>query len=160
MEYPILLERFKACHFLGANKEKIPPVIMRSFYFHGKNEKYYRWKPLWSKLNPFNHRPLFVTERLPVHDLDVKQYAEQLGLVTTTRNSQVRIYHRDQKGKTMTFQVNNRANMFVLPRVTSNASVWENTSVLLNTLKRLREEMKIQSAKTHWCCFSWAKITG
>ena len=95
----------------------------------------------------------------------MKQYAEELGLVTTTRNSPVRIYHRDEKRKTMTFPVNNRTSvdawaskalkkpnaksttkhLFVTPE--NPPSVTSNTSVLVNTLKRLREQTEDAKAQ-------------
>ncbi len=63
MEYPIRLEQFKACHFLGSSqKNKTPPVIVKFLYFHDKNEIYYRRQMLGSKLNPFNYLFLFPSD--------------------------------------------------------------------------------------------------
>ena len=75
-------------------------------YFHDKNEIYSRHALLSNRLNRVNREPIFINERVPKHDVELKRHAESLGLVTTTRNCQVRIFHRAENGNVKTFPVN------------------------------------------------------
>ena len=54
------------------------------------NDFMYLRRPMLAyKKNPLKQGPIFVSERLPKHDLEVKRYATEKGLITTTRNCQV-----------------------------------------------------------------------
>ena len=112
MGYKIQPGAFKACHVLGRGHGNKPPaVIIKFLYFHDKNEVYLRRPMLASKKNPLNYGPIFVSERLPKHDLEVKRYATEKGLITTTRNCQVRVFYKDENGARISFPVNNKSSV-------------------------------------------------
>ena len=58
-----------------------------------------------NRLNQVNRESIFIIERLPKQDVELKRHAESLGLVTTTRNCQVGIFHRAESGNVKTFPV-------------------------------------------------------
>ena len=112
MGYKIQPGAFKACHVLGKGHGNKPPaVIIKFLYFHDKNEVYLRRPMLASKKNPLNKGPIFVSERLPKHDLEVKRYATEKGLITATRNCQVRVFYKDENGARISFPVNNKSSV-------------------------------------------------
>ena len=57
-----------------------------------KNEVYVRNTLLAGSTNFLNRRPIFIEERLPKVDRDIHKEASELDLVTTTRNSDVRVF--------------------------------------------------------------------
>ena len=74
--------------------------------------------------------------RLPKHDLEVKRYATEKGLITTTRNCQVRIFYKDENGARISFPVNNK----------SSVDYWAETAmkkVQQNTTSRATENNSI-----------------
>ena len=86
-------EDFKACHPLGKPKGIYPaPIIIKFVYFKMKNEVYFRRTLLADSINYFNRKPIFIKERLPKFDRDIQNEASNLNLVTTTRNSEVRVF--------------------------------------------------------------------
>ena len=89
---------FKACHFLGKFEagKKQPPVIVKFIYFGEKSEIYGRKSWLAGKKNPINGRSIFLRERLPVHQKQIKEKAEEFGLVTTTLNCEVKVFENSQ----------------------------------------------------------------
>ena len=112
LDYECTPDLFKACHPLGNfNTAKKKTVIVKFLYFHDKNEIYSRRALLSNRLNRLNREPIFINERLPKHDVELKRHAESLGLVTTTRNCQVRIFHRAENGNVKTFPVNTVAGV-------------------------------------------------
>ena len=66
---------------------------------------------LASKKNPLNKGPIFVSEHLPKHDFEVKRYATEKSLITTTRNCQVRVFYKDENGARISFPVNNKSSV-------------------------------------------------
>ena len=48
--------------------------------------------------NPENSRPIIIKERLPQKDRKLKQMAEKKGYITTTKNCQVKVFYKTQKG--------------------------------------------------------------
>ena len=100
----------KACHPLPRKlNQAIPPVIVKFVYFDQKNQIYFRRVQLGNRThyNPSNNRPVFIRERLSKHDLKLKMYAENnMNMVTTTFNSQVRVFIRTEGNKTTSKPVN------------------------------------------------------
>ena len=60
---------------------------------------------LANRPNKMNGKPIFVSERLPKHDSEVRKYAESLGLITTTRNPEVRVFRKEENNATQTYPV-------------------------------------------------------
>ena len=91
---------FKACHFLSPWKSnKYPPaVIIKFVYFAEKMEIFKRKAWLARNPNKFNNQPILIKERLSKTDNDIKNYADVKGLVTTTWNSQVRVFRYGPNG--------------------------------------------------------------
>ena len=91
---------FKACHFLSPWKSnKYPPaVIIKFVYFGDKMEVFKRKAWLARNPNKFNNKPILIKERLSKTDNDIKNYADGKGLVTTTWNSQVRVFRYGPNG--------------------------------------------------------------
>ena len=100
----------KACHPLPRKlNQTFPPVIVKFVYFDQKNQIYFRRVQLGNRThyNPSNNRPVFIRERLSKHDLKLKMYAENnMNMVTTTFNSQVRVFIRTEGNKTTSKPVN------------------------------------------------------
>ena len=87
---------FKACHPLGPWKElNYPPaIIVKYVYFGEKNEIYGRRSWLSQVKNPINGRPIFIKERLPKAQKEIKDYADEQGLITTTNNCDVKLFYK------------------------------------------------------------------
>ena len=48
--------------------------------------------------NPENSRPIIIKERLPQKDRELKQVAEIMGYITTTKNYQVKVFYKTHEG--------------------------------------------------------------
>ena len=131
-------EAFKACHPLGSfRRDSQKTVIVKFIYFHDKNEIFSRRALLAHKPNNFNNMPIYINERLPKHDAEIRRYAESLGIVTTTRNCQVRIFHRAEDGTSQSFPVNS----------VSGVDQWAETAVKRNSKNRNTKPVSLQSTK-------------
>ena len=91
---------FKACHPLGPWKSgKFAPAIIIKFIYFGEKSEIYKRKSWLSKcVNPTNKSPIYIKERLPKTDVAIKQHAESLNLITTTLNSQVKVFRKNCQG--------------------------------------------------------------
>ena len=90
---------FKACHVLGKGNGRYPPaVIVKFVYFEEKSEIYHRKSWLARKANPYNGSPIFIKERLPKVQKELKDHADELDLITTTNNCNVKVFTKNADG--------------------------------------------------------------
>ena len=101
-------QNFKACHVLGKWKDTNSPpgVIIKFLYYGEKNEIFGRKSWLAGIRNPLNGRPIFMKERLPPLQREIKKEADQLGLITTTMNCDVKVFKKSDDNKFMPIVVN------------------------------------------------------
>ena len=91
------LEDFEAWHPLGKPKGIYPaPIKIKIVFFKMKNEVYFRTTLLAGSTNFLNRRPTFIKERLIKFDRDFQTEASELNLVTTSRNSEFRVFVKSQ----------------------------------------------------------------
>ena len=109
----------KACHFLGKlmGVAKPPPVIVKFVYFHDKDAVYAARKMLKGQKNPVNGKSIFIYERLPKHDLEIKQLADSKDMIVSTHNCQVAVLTKGVDGSTRYYNVNTKAQV-------ENAEAW------------------------------------
>ena len=50
-----------------------------------------------NKKNPINGGSIFLRERLPVHQKQIKEKVEEFGLVTTTFNCEVKVFENSHR---------------------------------------------------------------
>jgi hypothetical protein len=100
-------QRFKACHFLGklTDLNNPPMVIVKFIYFADKDVVWRTKMHLKTYLNFNNNKPVFLMERLPAADLEVKRHAESQGLITSTYNCAVSVLYKTDKGGVVSEQV-------------------------------------------------------
>ena len=93
----------------------MPSVIVKFVYFHHKiviyNSRMVFSRP--NMLHPTNKNPKFLRERLEKNDLKVKIYAEKdiNNLVTTTFNSQVKVFVKNDNNKTVSKVVQSKKDV-------------------------------------------------
>ena len=146
---------FKACHYLSSPKfGRTPPAIIVKFvYFGEKQEIFGRKSWLAQKKNPRNNLPIFIKERLPKLQNELKMYAEQEGLITTTHNCNIKVFQTNAEGQFRSVIVNSKKaiddikekavkrkpkvmqSSLQTPRVKGNV----NEAMLRSALKRIRE---------------------
>ena len=87
---------FKACNVLPAKHGKNVPINIKFIYFADKDEIFNRRKQLagCKKLG----KALYVSERLSKSDVEIKQKCNELGLITTTKNSAVKVFFKNPGG--------------------------------------------------------------
>ena len=56
--------------------------------------------------NPINGRPSFIKERLPKAQKEIKDYADEQGLITTTNNCDVKLFYKKDDGRFRSVVVN------------------------------------------------------
>ena len=95
-QYSLEPTDFKACHVLPAKHGKNVPIIIKFIYFADKDEIFNRRKQLAVCKNL--GKALYVSERLSKSDLEIKQKCNELGLVTTTKNSAVKVFFKNPDG--------------------------------------------------------------
>lgn len=108
LNYDTHPQNFKACHVLGKWKDQSSPpgVIVKFLYYGEKNEIFGRKSWLAGKRNPSNGRPIFIKERLPPLQRAIKKEAEELGLITTTLNCDVKVFKKNHDDKFQPIVVN------------------------------------------------------
>ena len=100
---------FKACHELGRGKGIYPPaVIVKFIYFGDKNEIFLRKSWLARARNPKNGRPIFIKERLPNFQKELKEHAESMDIVTTTNNCNIKVFTKTTDGSFKSVTVNTK----------------------------------------------------
>ena len=99
---------FKACHPLGPwkNEKHAPAIIVKFVYFGEKNEIYGRKSWLSRSSNPLNGQAMYFKERLPPKQREIKNKAEEEGLITTTYNCQVKAFTRSFDGRHKSVKLN------------------------------------------------------
>ena len=109
----------KACHFLGKliGVAKPPPVIVKFVYFRDKDAVYAARTMLKGQRNHANNKSIFIYERLPKHDLEIKQFAESKDMIVSTQNCQVSVLTRGVDGASRYYNVNTKAQV-------ENADAW------------------------------------
>ena len=90
--YQITPDRIKACHPLKHCKNGITPIIVKFIYFDDKDFIFRRRKMLSDKLN--GGKKLVIHERLPVKDAENMNRCNEIGLISTTRNCQVKVFRK------------------------------------------------------------------
>ena len=110
LQYKTSPSNFKACHLLGTwkNINYPPAVIVKFLYFGEKSEIYNRKSWLANIRNPNNNKQIFLKERLPPADRLLKQYADDLGLVNTSQNCQVKMFKMENRGIYKSFPVSSK----------------------------------------------------
>ena len=110
LQYKTSPSNFKACHLLGTwkNINYPPAVIVKFLNFGEKSEIYNRKSWLANIRNPNNNKQIFLKERLPPADRLLKQYADDLGLVNTSQNCQVKMFKMDDRGIYKSFPVSSK----------------------------------------------------
>ena len=92
-------------HSQKLKKQSVPSVIVKFVYFHHKidiyNSRMVLSRP--NMLHSTNKNPIFLRERLAKTDLKVKIYAKKkdTNMVSTTFNSQVKVFVKNDKNKTV-----------------------------------------------------------
>ena len=105
LDYRLQIGDIKACHLLPKTvKQSVPSVIVKFVYFHHKidiyNSRMVLSRP--NMLHPTSKNPIFLRERRAKNDLKVKIYAEKdKNLVTTTFNSQLKVFVKNDNNKTV-----------------------------------------------------------
>ena len=69
---------------------------MKFIYLEENSEIYGRKSWLAGKKNPKNGGRVFLRERLPVHQKQIKEKADEIGLVTTTFDCDVEVFENSQ----------------------------------------------------------------
>ena len=62
------------------------PVRLKIVHFHKKDDFYNKWKLLKNCLNPLNRKNIWLNEPLLSVEAFLKQYADELNLITATKN--------------------------------------------------------------------------
>ena len=101
---------FKACHYLSSPKigRKPPAIIVKFVYFGEKQEVCGRKSWLAQKKNAKNGLPIFIKERLPKLQNELKTYAEQESLITTTQKCNVKVFQTNAEGQFRSVVVNSK----------------------------------------------------
>ena len=106
-------DRLKAYHILPrasmpANLKE--PVIVKFVYFYDKDAIYAASKKKSFKNNsktPLNGKNIYVNERLPSFEMDLKRAIDKLGYVTVTKNCAINVVCLDNDGNTKYVAINN-----------------------------------------------------
>ena len=72
------------------------PIVLKFVYSNDKNEIYEGRQMLDGR--QYRNKALFITERLPAYDMEIKQACDEKGLIITTRNCQVKVFKKDVNG--------------------------------------------------------------
>ena len=102
--YKISPDCIKACHPLPS-RGRSKPIIVKFVYFNNKNEIYDRRHQLAGQYNGYGQR-LFINERLPQYDNDIKRFCDENNIITTTKNCQVKVFIEGASGNYVTQNVN------------------------------------------------------
>ena len=107
LNYSTTPSNFKACHLLGpwTNENYPPAIIIKFIYFAEKDLVFSRKAMLAGKINHANKRSIFIKERLPEYQRQLKSYAEKRGLVTTTLNCNVKLFRKSTNGHYKSFAI-------------------------------------------------------
>ena len=138
LDYRLQRGDIKACHLLPkTEKQSVPSVIVKFVYFHHKIDIYNSRMLLSSPnmLHPTNKNPIFLRERLAKNHLKVKIYAEKdKNLVTTTFNSQVKVFVKNENNNTVSKVVQSKKNVDKIESV---------------EIKRTRDKMNVNRFSTN-----------
>ena len=83
----------KTCHPLPTRKDsgRNVPIITKFAYFSDKDEIFGRMRML-SGQNGVQGKSSFINGRLPKSDIEVKRKCDDMNLITTTHNCQVKVF--------------------------------------------------------------------
>ena len=83
----------KACHLLKKLQDESAPAVMIQQLVHlrAKDTVYSLRKNLSEYRQPLNGKPVFIQERLPYHDAEIKKTADNINLITKIDNCQVKV---------------------------------------------------------------------
>ena len=92
---------FKAGHHLSSPRirRKPPAIIVKFAYFGKKNREVMDVNLGWPRKNRKNGFPKFNQEKSPKRQNELKMYAEQEGLLTTTQNCNVKVFQTNAEGQ-------------------------------------------------------------
>ena len=85
--------RIKACHILPgtANGDQYDSVICKFVYFDEKDRVFGARRKLKTAKNSLNKKPIFLNERLPKFEAELRAEANRQGFITSTKNCSVSV---------------------------------------------------------------------
>ena len=117
----------KACHPLPTRKDsgKNVPIILKFVYFSDKDEIFGRRRML-SGLKGVQGKGLFINERLPKSDMEMKRKCDNMNLITTTHNCQVKVFCQRPNGSFYSQSVNSLAGVEQLAKIAAKKQISQN----------------------------------
>ena len=117
----------KACHPLPTRKDsgKNVPINLKFVYFSDTDEIFGRWRMLSGQKGVQGKR-LFINERLPKSDMEIKRKCDNMNLITTTHNCQVKVFCQRPNGSFYFQSVNSLAGVQQLAKIAAKKQISQN----------------------------------
>ena len=117
----------KACHPLLTRKDSCEnvPINLKFVYFSDKDEIFGRRREL-SGLKGVQGKSLIIIERLPKSDMEIKRKCDNMNIITTTHNCQVKVFCQRPNGSFYSQNVTSFAGVEQLAKIAAKKQISQN----------------------------------